>query len=428
MSSLVVKFSDTVIKRHLKEGVVTQLRDERFPLRLRFNKAHTGGTWYVVSYKNGKTIWKKVAKYPLASFKFLEPKLGDICFGTVDQVVGSEWSTLGGLLEWYGQRVSTNRNLSNERKATVKSAIKCHLMPRLGDVRIADINHSLLDSRLMWPMQADYSVSHVESVWRILKAATNQAVKLKLIESNPLSKLKRTDFISVPITPKGTALRSDSLPVVFDAIQPHAAPIKMLVLLMLLHGTRIGETRKARWSHFDLSDRTWFIPTENTKTRTAHRLPLTDLAYQMLIEYRDQQLSAGYDGVYLFQSADKKAVSAVVASEWVRRVSKREWSGHDLRKLARTAWADLGIDYMVGEMLLNHSPSKMDKAYIHTYAEKQIKSALEIYHGWLIDSGINMLVTEKIPRFDKNVESLNGNDTKGSEHNPICVKGEDNKA
>lgn len=426
MGALVVKFSDTVIKRHIKDLSVSQLRDERYPLRLRFNKARTGGTWYLVSYKNGKTIWKKVAKYPLASFKFLEPKLGDICFGDVEQTIGSEWATLDGLLEWYGQRISTNRNLSSERKATVKSAIKCHLMPRLGDVRIEDLNHNLIDSKLMWPMQAEYSLSHVESVWRILKAATNQAVKLKLIESNPLSKLKRVDFISGPIAPKGAALRADSLPGVFDSLLEQPAQIKMLVSLMLLHGTRIGETRKAKWSHFDLADRAWFIPQEDTKTRTAHRLPLTDLAYQMLIEYRDAQQKTGVSGVYLFQGADKKGVSAVVASEWVRRVSKREWSGHDLRKLARTAWADLGIDYMVGEMMLNHSPSKMDRAYIHTYAEKQVKNALETYHGWLMDCGINVLMTEKIARFDKNDKSLIDSDTKGSKHNSTCVKGEDN--
>ena len=426
MTSAVVKFSDTVIKRHLKEGVVTQLRDERFPLRLRFNKARTGGTWFVVSYKEGKTIWKKVAKYPLASFKFLEPKLGDLCFGDTEKTIGSEWVTMDGLLEWYGQRISTNRTLSSERKATVKSAIKCHLMPRLGDVRIDDLNHNLIDSKLMWPMQAEYSLSHVESVWRILKAATNQAVKLKLIESNPLSKLKRVDFISGPIAPKGASLRADSLPGVFEALLGQPDQVKMLVLLMLLHGTRIGETRKAKWNHFDLSDRAWFIPQEDTKTRTAHRLPLTDLATQMLIEYRDAQQKSGSNSVYLFQGADKKGVSAVVASEWVRRVSQRKWSAHDLRKLARTAWADLGIDYMVGEMMLNHSPSKMDRAYIHTYAEKQVKNALEIYHGWLIDGGINVLLTEKIPRFDKNDKTLNANSTKGCGVVSTCVKGEDN--
>ena len=49
----------------------------------------------------------------------------------------------------------------------------------------------------------------------------------------------------------------------------------MLALMMLAHGTRIGETRMARWSEISLAAAEWFIPAGNTKTRTEHRLPLT---------------------------------------------------------------------------------------------------------------------------------------------------------
>ncbi|MGE4262058.1 hypothetical protein [Shewanella sp.] len=71
------------------------------------------------------------------------------------------------------------------------------------------------------------------------------------------------------------------------------------------------------------------------------------------------------------------------ASYWIRSISKGNWSAHDLRKLARTSWADLGIDYMVAEQLLNHSMSKLDKAYIHTYMETQKRAAIEQWHGIL---------------------------------------------
>jgi hypothetical protein len=65
-------------------------------------------------------------------------------------------------------------------------------------------------------------------------------------------------------------------------------------------------------------------------------------------------------------SLGRSAVSDRNASYWLRRISKGNWSAHDMRKLARTSWAVLGIDYTVTEQLLNHSMSKLDKAYIHT--------------------------------------------------------------
>ncbi len=90
----------------------------------------------------------------------------------------------------------------------------------------------------------------------------------------------------------------------------------------------------------------------------------------------------------------------------VRSVSLGEWTAHDLRKLARTCWADLGVDYMVAEQLLNHSMTKLDQAYIHTYMENQKRSAIELWHGHL--TGIkNPFKTKIIPRYTSNGDSVN---------------------
>ena len=63
----------------------------------------------------------------------------------------------------------------------------------------------------------------------------------------------------------------------------------MLALMMLCHGTRIGETRQARWSHISLAEGEWFIPAEHTKTGVEHHLPLTEQVRALLIQYRDTQ-------------------------------------------------------------------------------------------------------------------------------------------
>ncbi|EGH14263.1 MULTISPECIES: hypothetical protein [Pseudomonas syringae group] len=83
-----------------------------------------------------------------------------------------------------------------------------------------------------------------------------------------------------------------------------------------------------------------------------------------------------------------------MASTLFSGLARGEWSSHDLRKVARTAWADLGVDYMVGEMLLNHAMKDLDATYIHTAAEGLKRQALEAWHNYLEQHGLTPLLGE----------------------------------
>ncbi|OBU32036.1 hypothetical protein [Photobacterium kishitanii] len=83
--------------------------------------------------------------------------------------------------------------------------------------------------------------------------------------------------------------------------------------------------------------------------------------------------------------------------------TKKAWSAHDLRKRARSIWAELGVDYIVCEYLLNHARDKLDQAYIHTHMELQKKEALETYHKWLKKDGVpvsiqNLIIDKPLSR------------------------------
>jgi hypothetical protein len=72
-------------------------------------------------------------------------------------------------------------------------------------------------------------------------------------------------------------------------------------------------------------------------------------------------------------------------------LGKGAWSSHDLRKLARTSWADLGIDFMIGEMLINHAMGHNVQAYIHTTVEERKRAALELWHSHLDLKGFALI-------------------------------------
>jgi integrase len=165
----------------------------------------------------------------------------------------------------------------------------------------------------------------------------------------------------------------------------------MLALKMLCHGTRLGETRQARWAHISLAERVWFIPADHTKTGVEHYLPITDQVRTLLLMYRDMQQDSGYDGQYLFPGRNGKALSEGKACAVFARLGRGEWTSHDLRKLARTCWADIGIDHLIGELLINHAMGHNVKVYIQSDVMARKRDALEKWHAHLDGKGFCLI-------------------------------------
>lgn len=392
MTSAAVKMSDAEIKRQAA-GDVRDLRDiENRGLYLRFTRARARASWYLVV----KGEWKRIGAFPDLNTKQVVAALPAIRLrleaGTGANL--SKWATVGELLTWYAERMSRDRNLSSKRKKTGASAIKCHLMPRLGELPLAGINKATLDSQLMWPLQESISIDYLRSVFQLLALAFRQAFKLGLISANPMATIKFNDFSKAKVGIKPSRLRGVQLAGLLEQLATvmETAPLDaMLALMMLCHGTRIGETRQARWSHISLAEREWFIPAEHTKTGVEHHLPLTEQVCALLFSYREGQYAKGYDGQFLFPARNGKALREGQASAVFARLGQGEWTSHDLRKVARTGWADIGIDYLIGELLINHAMVHNVKVYIQSDVMSRKRDALEQWNAHLDQKGFALI-------------------------------------
>lgn len=401
--TLVVQLSDAVIKRHAADGHVTQLRDPRHPIRFRYSlRTRERGAWHVVKFVNGKDVWRKAGNYPELPFKRLLDALPEIQqrlaadLANATAVVTS-WQTVGDLLRWYRERAETDRNLSKDRRDNVRSQIGRHLLPALDAVALGDVDKALIDKRLIWPLQEGFQLSTVRAVFQTLKAAFSAAVRLEKIPSNPLQAMTFGDFIKAKIQPKGGALDVERLQALFNQLIEHAAAGRMehvaLFVLMVCHGTRINETRLAKWDQLRISTKLWRIPADNTKTKREHVLPLTPQVLAFLERYSDhQQRKHGARSAWLFPGAQRgKPISKRTAQYVFEELGVGEWTSHDLRKLCRSAWADFGVDYLAGERLVNHAPRNLDAAYIHTTLESQKREALERWHAHLDAQGFEAI-------------------------------------
>jgi len=426
IKTLTVKLSDAEIARNAKHEHVRDLRDASHPaLHFRYLKNRARGSWYLLH----KRQWHLIGHFPDLSSKQVVAALPAVRLRVAADGAASVsgWAAVGELLDWFGDRMAKSRALSDKRRAAIKSAISCQLKPRLDDLLLNDLNAQTLDKQLMWPAQEELSLSYVQQLFRLVAMAFRQARKLDLIPFNPMAELKFSNFTTARILPKPARLRDVQVPDLVKLLAERfdSAPgDAMLALMMLCHGTRIGETRQARWADIALPEREWFLPAEHTKTKTELRVPLTDQFVGLLRRYRDCQAAQGYTGAFLFPARRGKALSDNQASAVFTRLGQGAWTSHDLRKVARTAWTDLGVDGHIGEMLLNHSLGKIASTYINTQAKEQRRLALVKWHNWLDARGFKAIHAQTGVRYEDSqnlVDALNGG---ACEPEPQFVKGE----
>lgn len=392
--TITIPLSDAAIRRHLLDQEVYQLKDDKHPVIIRYNKARTSASWHVVKYHKGRAIWRKVGSWPTVKLKAVVQRLPDISVQmsvdpNPDKLRVGQMQTVGQVLAWYLNRTQNNGHLSPKRKSSIKTAIKRHLSPKLSLYRLNKLDRKIIDKELLWPLQSEYSLSTVRMVFSCLKVALKQAEKLHLIESDPMAGMKFTDFITTPIKPKDARIRPDQLHKVFKSLKDEDPKLQLLIKMMVMHGTRLSETLMMKWSDLNLRDGWWYIPIANTKTRKANEIPLSHDAVELLKDYRRYKT-----GPYVFAGRGKNHWSDSAASRAIRILSKKEWSAHDLRKALASAWPKLGIDYVLIKFVLNHSLSRVDKTYIQTYADNQLRAALTKYHEWLKNEGLTTVVNQ----------------------------------
>lgn len=298
--------------------------------------------------------------------------------------------TTGQVVTWWVERLQTNRSVSASYRRTMASLMRRHVVPKLGSTPCKRLTRSVVDDQLVWPMQQELSPHTVHKAVQGLQHALALAERQGRIEANPLASVSWRDFWTGQLPPRPAGL----LPVDLATLVPELCqaferqPVAgMLALMMLAHGTRISETCLARWQHISLTERVWVIPSQNTKTRVELVVPLTAQACALLDRYRQRQHPARQGSPWVFAGQGGEPLSKEQASALIRQLSGRRWKSHDLRKVARTVWAEIGIDYLVGELLLNHSMGKLADTYIKTTVDPLRRNALERWHAWLDERG-----------------------------------------
>lgn len=315
--------------------------------------------------------------------------------------------TTGEVVTWWLGRVEQNRATSASYKRSTRSMVRKNIVPAVGKVLVTRLDRRVLDDKLVWPMVCDGKKAGTQQkALQALRQAFLMAEQLGRIQTNPMASVSFKSFDRGRIKSKPARLSRIDLQALVAQLSEafDRDPVNgLLPLMMLAHGTRMGETLQAQWGHISLAERVWVLPELNTKSRHQHSLPLTPQVLALLARYRQALPDARAQTDWVFPVRGGARLAATSASSMFRSISGGKWSSHDLRKLMRDCLADLGVDYFIGERLINHSLGKTAETYLTRDVMDRCREALERWHARLDECGFSIAtgIKQAVPAFSQ---------------------------
>jgi integrase len=134
-----------------------------------------------------------------------------------------------------------------------------------------------------------------------------------------------------------------------------------------------------RWH--EINNDWWTIPAARAKNGRAHRVPLTALTLELL----EQASILTGNSAFVFPSPRPNGKDKPIEVRSLSRAIDRKYEvlgaekfvPHDLRRSVRTRLAELGVDDVVAERVLNHTLQGIARVYNRHDYDAEKRAALE---------------------------------------------------
>ena len=219
-----------------------------------------------------------------------------------------------------------------------------------------------------------------------LKHFFKWTVERGILDASPVLGLRPPS----PESSRDRVLTDHELRAVWKAAEDIGYPFGAAIQLLILTGQRRSEVLEAEWSEIDLPGRLWTVPRERSKTDSAHLVPLSDAAADLLsaLPRVGTQLVFTTNGTAPFSGVSK-------AFECLNRRAAEhlgcpipQWRPHDLRRTFASGCARLGIPVHVIERALNHTSGTFGGIVgvyqRHDYAEER-RRAMDAWASHVMD-------------------------------------------
>jgi len=190
------------------------------------------------------------------------------------------------------------KSLTNEKhKRQWRTTLETYVYPVIGDRIVADI--TIHDVKDLLEQSTQGAAGNVGSFWEI-KTETASRVLGRLhdvfafaitkgfrTDANPAEWRGRLSTLLPPAAKLKKVRHQDAVPYsraphFMAALMKGTSITRKALAFLLITGVRSGSVRQAEWTEFDLEENVWTIPSAHEKTKTEHRVPLSQGAIRIL--------------------------------------------------------------------------------------------------------------------------------------------------
>ncbi len=204
-------------------------------------------------------------------------------------------------------------------------------------------------------------------------------VKQQLIDRSPMEQIAPPPLPR----PRERVLSTAELTRVYQTARAGTTPFHRIVTLITLTGQRRSEIASLKWSW--IKDAHIHFPTDTTKNKQPHTLPLVDTATAVLATCPQVD-----DSPYVFPAARKRNERTTVFNGWSKAKAAfdvecgvRDWTLHDIRRTVATGLAALGVTQAVTEKILNHTSGDAQSPLARVYNRYQYRPEISTaLHSW----------------------------------------------
>lgn len=292
----------------------------------------------------------------------------------------------------------SKENHTRRWQETAVSAIKTHIIPKIGEMEITEVRHKhalglIQQIAMTTPGSARNTMKFCRQMFKF-------ACRNEWAEIQPFHEITE----SVPkIAPKADErhLDDDEIVKAWAEISKSSCSreVKRALKLILVTAQRPGEV--AQLHRDQIKDRWWTVPSEVAgKNEREHRVFLTDTALELIGDGKgyifpsdrgtrghisENALSQAINRGYLSDDVVKIIGNRKIKARKKPYFGMKPWSPHDLRRTARTNMARVGVTDEIGEEVMNHIKPGVVGVYNKYRYDEEKKVALQKWEALLLE-------------------------------------------
>ncbi|MBB6427921.1 site-specific integrase [Sphingopyxis sp. JAI128] len=236
----------------------------------------------------------------------------------------------------------------------VNRSLRLHVKPVLGSKPLPKLKRP--DIVMVLDQMPRTQIGNIRNVFAVMRRLFRWAVSRGDIERSPMEGMETPPAVK----PRDRWLSDEELGRAWMAA-PHTHPCFGPILrLLIVTGQRREEVSSLHWEELERKELLWTLPGERAKNGEPNRIPLNDLAVDVLDDVAGSKVwprsgrifATSRGGPFTGYSKGKNKLDLLMSKDGGEPVP--DWRLHDLRRTLATGFQRLGVRFEVTEAVLNH--------------------------------------------------------------------------